>query len=92
MHAVVSTVDIDPSRLQEATDLLATQVIPSLEALPGFVRATFLRNVLEPKGVSVLVFDTEANAKAAADGAGAPPDAAVTFTSTFVYEVVADTV
>jgi hypothetical protein len=91
MHAVVSTVDIDPSRLQEATELLPTQVIPSLEALPGFVRATFLRDVLAPRGMSVVVFDTEANAKAAADGAGGPADSPVTFTSTLVYEVVADT-
>jgi hypothetical protein len=90
MHAVVSTVDIDPARMQEATDLLPTEVIPTLREIPGFQRVLFLRNVNEPKGQSVILFDTEANAKAAAAMAGAPPDSPVTFTSTTVYEVVAD--
>ena len=93
MHAVVSTVDIDPNRMEEATRMLPAEVIPSLQELPGFVRATFLRNVNEPKGMSFIVFDSEANALAAAEGAGAgePGDAPVTFTSTVVYEIVADT-
>lgn len=92
MYAVVSTVDIDPNRMEEATTMLPKVVIPSLEVLPGFVRATFVRSVDEPKGMSVVLFDTEANARAAAEGAGGPGDAPVTFTSTLVYEVVADTV
>jgi hypothetical protein len=91
MYAVVSTVDIDPDRLDEATKLLPTDVIPSIQATTGFLRATFLRNVLEPRGMSIVLYDTEKNAKAAAAQAGGPADAAVTFTSTLVYEVVADT-
>jgi hypothetical protein len=91
MHAVVSTVDIDPARMQEATDSLPTEVIPTLRGIPGFQRALFLHTVGEPKGQSLILIDTEANAKAAAAMAGAPPDAPVTFTSTTVYEVVAGT-
>ena len=91
MHAVVSTVDIEPNRIEEATALLPTDVIPPIQALPGFVRATFLHELGASRGMSVVLFESEADAKAAASQAGPPDGAPVTFTSTLVYEVVADT-
>jgi heme-degrading monooxygenase HmoA len=83
MHAVVATVDITDG--ETATKALAEQVIPMVKQAPGFVGAYWVR-LDEGHGTSVVVFETEDQARAGAPevGGGSP---GVTFTSVTIGEV-----
>lgn len=86
MHAVVVNVTInDP---QAATETLRNQIVPQVSGAPGFV-AGYWVNVGENHGVSLVAFESEEAARAAADRAEAPGDF-VTFNSVEVGEVVAN--
>ena len=71
MHAVVIHANI--SDLAEAKRGLDEQVIPMIKGAPGFLGAYFVA-VDDTHGVSIEVFDTEEQARAAAppEGAEAP--------------------
>ncbi len=83
MYAVVSTVDITDG--EAATKALAEQVIPMVKEAPGFVGAYWVR-LDDGHGTSVVVFETEEQARARAPevGGGTP---GVTFTSVMFGEV-----
>lgn len=88
MHAVVgrSTVhDIEKGRA-----FLKEQVIPRITQAPGFVAAHWVR-LGDDTGASIVVFETEEAAQAAAEHvrSNPPPSDAVTITSIEVGEVVA---
>jgi hypothetical protein len=88
MYAVVgrSTVhDVDEGR-----KFLTEQVIPRVTQAPGFVAAHWVR-LGDGTGASIVVFETEEAAQAAAEQARSnpPPSHAVTITSLEVGEVVA---
>ena len=91
MYAVVGKVEIDASRAAEAVELLNGYTVPTVKQAPGFVGATWLRSEDGTHGQSVILFESEDAAKAAAQRAaeGPPPGAPVTFVSAEVYEVVA---
>ena len=91
MHAMLGTVDIDASRGAEAVAMLHDQLLPMIKQMPGFVGGTWTRSTDGTQGRSLLVFESEEAAKAAAESArvGPPPGAPVTFVSAEVFEVVA---
>ena len=92
MHAVVTRVTVDGSREAEARSVLQDVVVPQAMALPGFEGGHWLRALDDStEGTGMLFFDTEANARAAADqirSEGPPPQAPVTMEAVTEYEVV----
>jgi heme-degrading monooxygenase HmoA len=84
MYAVVATVDITDS--EAAAKTLAEQVVPMVKQAPGFVGAYFVQ-IDESHGTSVVVFETEEQARAGAPqiGGGLP---GFTYTSVMFGEVV----
>ena len=83
MYAVVATVDITDG--EAATKALAEQVIPMVKQTPGFVGAYWVR-LDEGHGTSVVVFETEEQARAGAPEVGGESPG-VTFTSVKFGEV-----
>ena len=85
-------------QFQEGSDpvvgqkLLESDVIPRVKSQAGFQKGTWFRNTDGKTGIGAVVFDTEANARAAVEAFGSQPRPAEapTITSTGVYEVVAE--
>jgi hypothetical protein len=72
MYAVLVSVTIDAGKEDEAERALNEQLLPMLKSAPGFVGGYWL----EPdanKGWSIVVFDTEENARAMAPPVGSRP-------------------
>lgn len=72
MHAALVSVHVEPAAQEAAQAMLGEQIVPMVAASPGFVAGYWL----EPRddvGLSVLVFDTEENARAAAPAVGPAP-------------------
>jgi hypothetical protein len=87
MHAVVvraNLSDDDSASLEE----LREQIVPRVSQAPGFVAGYWVRLDGEKQGASVIVFDSEDNARGAA-GQFQPPEG-VTLESIDVGEVVAN--
>ena len=87
MHAVVVRVtlsDDDSASLDE----LREQVVPRVSQAPGFVAGYWVRLEGEKEGTSVIVFDSEDNARSA--GNQFQPPEGVTLESLEVGEVVAN--
>ena len=87
MHAVVVNVtlpDDDSASLQE----LREQVVPRVSQAPGFVAGYWVRHEGEKRGSSVIVFESEDNARAASEQFQ-PPEG-VTLDSMSLGEVVAN--
>jgi hypothetical protein len=88
MHAVVVNVTINDG--PTATTMLREQVVPRVKEAPGLVAAYWARGD-GGRGGSMIVFDSEENAQAAAEmiQQGPPADSdAVTMDSVEVREVV----
>jgi hypothetical protein len=85
MHAVLVRVTIDD--LDASLEAPGSQVVPRISGLPGFQAGYWTRSA--NTGVSLVVFESEDAAKAAADQVRsmAPPD--VTVEDVEVREVVA---
>lgn len=88
MYAVVVTVRIDQARAQEATDDLASIVVPQAKAAPGFVRGTWCGG--EESGHAMILFDTREHAEQMAARHTPPPESAVQIQSIGTYEVRAE--
>jgi len=87
MHAVVVRAklsDDDSASLEE----LRQQVVPRVSQAPGFVAGYWVRFQSENRGTSVIVFDSEENARNAGDQF--QPPGGVTLESVDVGEVVAN--
>jgi len=87
MHAIVVRVslsDDDSASLEE----LRNEVVPRVSQAPGFVTGYWVRLEGEKQGSSVIVFDSEDNARNASERF--QPPAAVTLESMEVGEVVAN--
>jgi hypothetical protein len=93
MYAVVGQVKVDTAREGEARKLLEEFTVPAAKGLEGFNNGIWARALDGDAGHSLLLFDSEANARAAAEriAQGPPPDGPVTFTNVTVCEVVAQT-
>jgi hypothetical protein len=89
MHAAFVTVTIDPGKEAEAQAMLTSQVVPMVKESAGLI-AGYWAEPQDGKGLSVVVFDTEEHARAAAPPAGMrPPGAAVVVDSVEFREVIA---
>ena len=89
MHAVVARVTI--SDFESARQNLQEQVVPRVRQAPGFVAGYWTRSGEGADGLSMLLFESEDNARSAADMVreGAERIAAVTLESVEIREVVA---
>ena len=86
MHAVLVQVTVNEP--EAATSQLRDQVVPQVSQSPGFVTGYWVR-LPGNTGRSMVVFDTEENAQAAAERAAGMGEF-VTFDSVEVGEVVAN--
>ena len=95
VHALVVTVSIDPSGLDEAAEQLRSQVVPAVKQSPGLVAGYWLApkqgsGALE--GYSIVLFDDEGSAQKAQEMAKQSPLApGVQFTGFEIREVIAHT-
>jgi hypothetical protein len=87
MHAVATRVSIADK--DAAIDALNDQVVPNARNAPGFQSGTWVHIDDVSGGVSLLLFDSQENARAFADGFDVPAEAPVTLESVYVGEVVA---
>jgi hypothetical protein len=89
MHAVVVRATIGESDVAEKG--LKEQVLPRVKEAPGLVAAYWTRSDDKTNGVSMIVFESEEAARAAASMIGnAPPPETVTLDNVEVREVVAN--
>ena len=80
MHAVLMTVTIDPAQLDQVQKTLHAEIIPMVSAAPGFVAGYWLEPS-DGQALSLVVFDTEEQARQTAPPAGASPSPGVTIAS-----------
>jgi hypothetical protein len=88
MFAAVVTVTIDPAQTDAAFAFLNESVVPMVKASPGFVSGVWLQPA-DGKSSSTVVFDTEANARAAVPPVGPAPAPGVTVIAADFAEVAA---
>lgn len=90
MYAMVGTSKLNFAKPDDAAEM-ANGILSNLSSAPGFVTGSFARSADGSHGRSMVVFDTEEQAKAAAENARAniPADGPVEIVSIEVYEVVA---
>ena len=93
MYAMVGASKLNFDNPDDAAQM-ANGILSNLSSAPGFVSGAFARSVDGNHGRSMIVFDTEEQANAAAEKARAtiPADARVEIVSLEVYEVVAHAV
>ena len=88
MHAVVARVSIGD--FDAAGPELRDRIVPRVKEAPGFVVGHWTRGEDGTDGLSVLIFESEEQARAAAEMIrNGPPPATVTLESVEVREVVA---
>jgi hypothetical protein len=88
MHAVFVTVRIEGD-LDEAVKSLQEQVVPMVRSQPGFV-AGYWFEARDGKGYSVVLFQTEEQARAAAPPPGTKPSPFATIETTDIRRVAAN--
>jgi hypothetical protein len=91
MYAVLVTLEIDATRMDEAMQVLNGFAIPTITKGAGYVSGTWMRSGDGTRGHSLHLYETEADASAAAEraAAGGPPGAPIRFVSADVFEVIA---
>jgi hypothetical protein len=63
MHAALVTLTIDPDQAPAAAGVLTNDILPRVSSAPGFVAGYWLEPV-DSKGFSIVVFETEDQARA----------------------------
>lgn len=85
--AVQFQVTLPQSTREEDERMLEEAIVPAAKAQPGFVRGVWMRKTSDPSyGVGVVVFESEQQAKDAAD-ALRPPPGGPAVQSVDIYEV-----
>lgn len=64
MYARLTTVQLQPDKAQEAIDLYANSVVPAARQQPGNHGTWLMIDRATGKGVSISLWDTEANMQA----------------------------
>ena len=64
MHARAVTVQIQPGKTQEAIDVYNNSVVPAAKAQKGFQGAYLMTDASSGKGLSITVWDSEADMEA----------------------------
>lgn len=90
MHALVVSIEIDPSRMDEAMQVLNGYAVPTIKQGAGFISGTWMRSSDGSEGRSVLLYDSPEAAEAAATRAreGFPPGAPLKFRSAETFQVL----
>jgi hypothetical protein len=90
MYAMVGTSKLSFESTEDAAQM-ANGILSGLRSAPGFVTGSFVRSPDGNNGRSMVLFETEEQAKAAADTARSniPAGGPVEIVSIEVYEVVA---
>lgn len=65
MHAALVSLTVDPERASAAAEALETEILPSVRSAPGFI-AGFWLEPADGRGFSVVLFETEKQARGAA--------------------------
>jgi hypothetical protein len=86
MHAII--VDVSIGDVEKAQRELHERTVPAVSQAPGFVSGYWIEHG-EGKGHSVVVFETEEQATAMADGVRSNAPEAVTVENVSVHQVVA---
>src|SRR5438067_4631351 len=87
MHAVVVRVRIDPARAEEAEADVRDRVAPAVKQVPGATAGYWARSEDGTNGTSMVVFESEETARAAADTVPDRLPESVTLESVEVREV-----
>jgi hypothetical protein len=89
VHAAVARVTVKDE--EAARKMLTEEVVPRASAAPGFVAGYWTRSSSDQSGLSMVVFESEEGANAAAEmiRQGPPNPDAVTLDSVEVREVIA---
>jgi hypothetical protein len=88
LHAALISVRIDPEAQEAALTVLRDQVVPMVASAPGFVAAYWLE-ASSDVGLSVLLFETEEQARQTAPPVGPAPAPRATVESVEFRAVVA---
>ncbi|HEX2086657.1 MAG TPA: hypothetical protein VHF89_13320 [Solirubrobacteraceae bacterium] len=90
MHAVIVEVDVSGADRETALQRLREEIVPRVSSLPGFQSGTWLRPNQDAHGFSLLVFDSEENARSASEAVqvGSEPQPGVKVTRSELREVV----
>ena len=91
MHGLLVELEIEADRAEEAITLLHDVVVPMITQGPGFVSGTWMRSADGLHTRSLILYEDEAAARAAAEraGQGPPAGAPTRFVSAEVFEVMA---
>ena len=91
MYSVMIEVDLREAEPEQATRNLREDVIPAVSAAPGFVSGHWTRSGDGSRGLAFLVFESQADAEAAAgrNPIGSHPSPDVTIERCEVREVLA---
>ena len=90
MHAMLVSVRIEEGRGDDAEEILHEVTVPTVKSMEGFVKGYWCRAADGTRGRSLVLFDSEGTAKAAADQVAPPPGAPVTIEGIEVFEVIAE--
>ena len=89
MHAVLVSVSVDAEAIESAQATLRDQIVPTVAKEPGFV-AGYRLEPENGKGISLVVFETEEQARQAAPSVGPAPAPGATIESVELRAVVAN--
>ena len=91
MHGLVVELEIDEAQADRAIEFLREVAVPMIKKGAGFVSGTWMRSLDGRRTRSVILYEDEATAQAAAQraGQGPPPGAPTQFVSVEVFEVMA---
>lgn len=91
MKAVLIEVDVTGVDTEQGLRGLREQIVPAIRSLPGFQSGIWLSGSAEGKGLSLTMWDSEANARGMADrfGPGSSPQADATVTRCEIRDVAA---
>lgn len=89
MYAVLIEVDVSGVPSDAGLQALREQIVPSIKQLPGFQSGTWLPGNDDGKGLSLTLWDTEANAQTMAErfGIGSSPTMSASIARCEVREV-----
>lgn len=70
MHVRVTTVQIQPAKLQEGIDLFKNSVVPSQKAQKGYQGSYLMTDASSGKGLAISLWDSEADMLAGESSSG----------------------
>ncbi len=89
MHAVLTEVDVRGVEREAGINALRERIVPAVSQIPGFTSGVWLTGDENDRGLSLMLFDSEEKAQAAAGQfpVGTNPHTGVTITRCEVREV-----